>query len=161
MDFEIGSHYVIETHTGGGLTQVFGRLSNIDNNVFGTHMTRYTFSDCIVNNEDNESFRVSRPVQIYSHAIIKHTKIEPIAEAMIYALSKKMPNALDAETVEQLVERIESMPLKQPTRAAINIEGAEHSDNEEDADADYGGGKRRRKTSKRKNNRRRRSAKKY
>jgi hypothetical protein len=80
---------------------------------------------------------------------------------MIYALSKKMPNALDAETVEQLVERIESMPLKQPTRAAINIEGAEHSDNEEDADADYGGGKRRRKTNKRNNNRRRRSAKKY
>ncbi len=161
MDFEIGSHYVIETHTGGGLTQVFGRLTNIDNNVFGSNMSRYTFSDCIVNNEDNESFRVSRPVQIYSHTIINHTKTEPMAEAMIYALSKKMPNALDAETVEQLVERIESMPLKQPTRTAINIEGAEHSDNEENSDADYGGGKRRRKTNKRKNNRRRRSVKKY
>lgn len=161
MDFEIGSHYVIETHTGGGLTQVFGRLSNIDNNVFGTNMTRYTFSDCIVNNEDGESFRVSRPVQIYSHTIVNHTKTEPMAEAMIYALSKKMPNALDAETVEQLVERIESMPLKQPTRTAINIEGAEHSDNEENSDTDYGGGKRQRKSKKRKNNRRRRSVKKY
>jgi hypothetical protein len=179
---EIGSHYVFETYTGGGLTKVFGKLIRIQENVFGTNMTGYTFSDCIVNNEDGESFRVSQPITIYSHTIINYTKTEPMAEAMIYALSKIIPYDLHSNIVAPLTEHIQSMPLKKPTRTAINIEGdnedsssnsdsaasnsdsaASNSDSaasNSDSSADYGG-KRRQKTNKRKNKRRRQSIKKH
>jgi hypothetical protein len=162
---EIGSHYVFETYTGGGLTKVFGKLTRIQENVFGTNMTGYTFSDCIVNNEDGESedgesFRVSQPITVYSHTILNYTKTEPMAEAMIYALSKIIPYDLHSNIVAPLTEHLQSMPLNKPTRTAINIEG-DNEDSASDSAADYGGGKRRQKTNKRKNKKRRQSIKKH
>lgn len=156
MDDVIGHYYIIKTITSFGLTHVFGKLVRMEHNVFGSRFSAYVLDNCIVSNNE-ESFRVSRPITFWSNNIIEKTKVEPMAEAMIYALSHSNLQILDADTVEQMVSSVsaEMVPeqFRNPGRTALNVEGESEDEATEDEAAeeehfDYGG-MRRRKRSKR------------
>jgi hypothetical protein len=108
---------------------------------------------------------VSRPITFWSNNIIEKTKVEPMAEAMIYALSHSNLQILDADTVEQMVSSVsaEMVPeqFRNPGRTALNVEGEAEEEEEQPAEEehfDYGG-MRRRKRSKRNQRKQRRSKK--
>ncbi len=148
MDDVIGHYYIIKTITSFGLTHVFGKLVRMEHNVFGSRFSAYVLDNCIVSNNE-ESFRVSRPITFWSNNIIEKTKVEPMAEAMIYALSHSNLQILDADTVEQMVSSVsaEMVPeqFRNPGRTALNVEGEAEADSEaaeeanEEEHFDYGG----------------------
>jgi hypothetical protein len=151
MDDDIGRYYIVKTITSSGITHVFGKLISVEHNLYGTRMSAYVFDNCVVTNND-ESFRVSQPITIFSHNIIQKTKVEPMAEAMIYALSQTALQTLDSTTVDQMVSAIsaEMVPeqFRNPGRTAFNIEGESEEEEPpgEDEHFDYGGGGKRKRT---------------
>jgi hypothetical protein len=163
MDDVIGHYYIIKTITSFGLTHVFGKLVRMEHNVFGSRFSAYVLDNCIVSNNE-ESFRVSRPITFWSNNIIEKTKVEPMVEAMIYALSHSNLQILDADTVEQMVSSVsaEMVPeqFRNPGRTALNVEGEAEEEDEQPAEEehfDYGG--MRKKRSKRTRRKQRRSKK--
>jgi hypothetical protein len=166
MDDVIGSYYIIKTITSFGLTHVFGKLVRIEQNVFGSRFSAYVLDNCIVSNNE-ESFRVSRPITFWSNNIIEKTKVEPMAEAMIYALSHSNLQILDADTVEQMVSSVsaETVPeqFRNPGRTALNVEGEAEEEEEqpgEEEHFDYGGMRRRKRSKRTRNQRKQRRSKK-
>lgn len=154
MDDVIGHYYIIKTITSFGLTHVFGKLVRMEHNVFGSRFSAYVLDNCIVSNNE-ESFRVSRPITFWSNNIIEKTKVEPMAEAMIYALSHSNLQVLDADTVDQMVSSVsaEMVPeqFRNPGRTALNVEGeaeeeAAEGEEAEEEHFDYGGMRRRKRS---------------
>ena len=149
MNLEVGKSYIVDTVSANGRTQLYGKLIHIQREVLGSRFTGYTFSDCVVKTEDGEIYNVSNNVNLFNTNMFGAVEVEPMIEAMIYALSQRNPNVMDADTVEQLVSTVTpelaTYPFRNPERTAINI----HGDNEEDIEnpnngdhVDYGGSKR-------------------
>ncbi len=134
-DLNIGQYYIFSTHTIG---KVYGKLS--EKRKVNDGAVELTITDCIINNEDNLSFSVKKPVVIYSTSIGGVESIDPEAEMLIYALSQKLESInelLDADTATAIVDHLGNKPdpkyrgMISPEYEAVNKYGDAESPVEE------------------------------
>lgn len=138
-DFDVGKYYIFNMTDG---RKVFGKLSSKRRLGGGIDMNEFILINCVVNNGD-DSFRVTKPVYIYSGHVISYEPIKFEAQELIYSLSKSLESKneyVDPETVAEAVQYLAPDPtnywMREPERDAVNIYG-DSSENESIYDEEY------------------------